>query len=50
MILRPAYAMYRFYAELAGAKVKEVSYEPPHLEFPLEALLEAITPKPKPYS
>src|SRR5215470_12974801 len=26
LILKPAYAMYRFYAEVAGAKVREVEY------------------------
>jgi histidinol-phosphate aminotransferase len=44
LIPRPSYAMYRFYSELAGANVKEVDYVPPALEFPLRALLEAITP------
>ena len=29
IILRPSYAMYRFYAEVAGAKIKEVDYNPP---------------------
>ena len=41
--MRPSYAMYRFYAELAGAKITEVAYEPPSLAFPLEELLYAIT-------
>ena len=40
--LRPSYAMYRFYAEVAGAVLVEVPYEPPALEFPLEALLNAV--------
>jgi histidinol-phosphate aminotransferase len=40
--LKPSYAMYRFYAELAAAQVKEVDF-PPDLSFPLEALLGAIT-------
>jgi histidinol-phosphate aminotransferase len=44
LIPRPSYAMYRFYSELAGAKVKEVEYVPPVLEFPLRELLAAITP------
>src|ERR1022692_3560136 len=43
--LKPSYAMYRFYAEVAGAKIKEVPYPQPDMEFPLEALLEAITPQ-----
>jgi histidinol-phosphate aminotransferase len=42
---RPSYAMYRFYAEVAGAKVVEVAYEPPACAFPLDALLNAITPR-----
>jgi histidinol-phosphate aminotransferase len=45
LILRPAYAMYRFYAEVAGANVREVEYPWPGLEFPLEAVLSAITPE-----
>ena len=44
IVLRPAYAMYRFYAEVAGAKVVEVPYPQPGMEFPLEALLGAIGP------
>jgi histidinol-phosphate aminotransferase len=43
-ILRPSYAMYRFYAEVAGAKIVEVAYEPPALTFPFDALQAAITP------
>jgi len=45
VVLKPAYAMYRFYAEVAGAKLKEVPYPLPGMEFPLEALLKAITPR-----
>jgi histidinol-phosphate aminotransferase len=44
VLLRPSYAMYRFYAQLAGARIREVDYVPPRLEFPLEALLRAISP------
>jgi histidinol-phosphate aminotransferase len=44
LILKPAYAMYRFYAEVAGAKVVAIPYDPPDLEFPLQAVLDAITP------
>jgi len=43
--LRPSYAMYRFYAEVAGAKIIEVDYEPPALTFPLAGILAAITPR-----
>jgi histidinol-phosphate aminotransferase len=42
-ILRPSYAMYRFYAEVAGASIKEIDYEPGTLAFPMRALLAAIT-------
>jgi len=44
IILRPSYAMYRFYCQLAGAAVTEIDYRPTKLEFPLEELLEHITP------
>ncbi len=44
IVLRPAYAMYRFYAEVAGAKIVEIPY-PPELEFPLDDVLRAITPE-----
>ncbi len=44
ILLRPAYAMYRFYAEVAGASIREVDYRPGDLAFPLEELLEAIVP------
>lgn len=44
VLLRPSYAMYRFYSEVAGAKVVEVDYPQPGMEFPLQAVLDAITP------
>jgi histidinol-phosphate aminotransferase len=44
LILRPSYAMYRFYSELAGARVEEINYRAPALTFPLDELLEQITP------
>ena len=44
VLLKPSYAMYRFYAEVAGGAVREVEYPQPGMEFPLEALLAAITP------
>ena len=43
VVLKPSYAMYRFYAEVAGAKIKEVAYAQPGLEFPLQDVLDAIT-------
>lgn len=42
--LRPSYAMYRFYSEVAGAKMVEVNYHPPDVEMPVDDLLSAITP------
>jgi len=45
LVLKPAYAMYRFYAEVAGAKVVEVEYPQPSMEFPLQQVLDAITPE-----
>jgi histidinol-phosphate aminotransferase len=44
LVLKPSYAMYRFYAQLASAAVEEVDYRPETLAFPLEELLERITP------
>jgi len=44
IVLRPSYAMYRFYAEVAGARIREIDYRPEGLAFPLEELLESITP------
>lgn len=44
VLLRPAYAMYRFYAQLAGARISEIDYRPETLAFPLEELLDRIGP------
>jgi histidinol-phosphate aminotransferase len=44
VLLKPSYAMYRFYSEVAGGGVREVAYAPPGMEFPLDAVLAAITP------
>lgn len=44
LLLRPAYAMYRFYAEVAGAAIREIEYDGPAMDFPLTAVLDAITP------
>ncbi len=43
LILHPSYAMYKFYSELAGANVRELSYRD-DLSFPLEELTGAIRP------
>jgi len=45
ILLRPSYAMYRFYSQLAGARVEELDYRAGKLAFPLEELLEKITPQ-----
>lgn len=47
LLLRPSYAMYRFYAELAGARIRELPYRRQKLAFPLDELLEAIEPSTK---
>lgn len=39
LVLKPSYAMYRFYGQLAGALVEEVEYKAATLAFPLEELL-----------
>jgi histidinol-phosphate aminotransferase len=44
LLLRPSYAMYRFYAEVAGAGIREIPYRAAKLAFPLEELLDAIRP------
>ena len=44
LLLKPSYAMYRFYAEVAGAAVREIEYRSEDLAFPLEELLGAIQP------
>jgi histidinol-phosphate aminotransferase len=45
VLLTPSYAMYRFYCQLAGAKLEEVPYRPKTLAFPTEELLERIRPE-----
>ncbi len=42
--LKPSYAMYRFYAEVAGASIREVEF-PDTLDFPLEELLAGLRPE-----
>jgi len=44
LLLKPSYAMYRFYAELAGASVREIDYAATDLEFPLDEFIAAIRP------
>jgi histidinol-phosphate aminotransferase len=45
LLLRPSYAMYRFYCEVAGAKIREIAYPMPGMEFPLQDVLDAIGPE-----
>ena len=47
LILTPSYAMYRFYAEVAGARVLTLPYRKDTLKFPLDELLDTITPATK---
>jgi len=42
VLLNPSYAMYRFYASLAGAAIREVDYRDHGVVFPLDDLLAAI--------
>lgn len=42
LLLKPSYAMYRFYAELAGASVVEIPYTGDNLDFPVDEFLGAI--------
>ena len=44
VLLKPSYAMYRFYTEVAGARIQAVAYPQPGMEFPLQGVLDAITP------
>jgi histidinol-phosphate aminotransferase len=43
LLLRPSYAMYRFYSQLAGAAVEELDYLPGTLAFPLDNLLDRLS-------
>jgi histidinol-phosphate aminotransferase len=43
VVLKPSYAMYRFYAEVAGAAIREVAYDAETLAFPMDQVLTAIT-------
>jgi histidinol-phosphate aminotransferase len=42
LLLRPSYAMYRFYSQVAGAAIREIDYRAGDLAFPLEELLDQI--------
>lgn len=45
--LHPSYAMYKFYAELAGAEVRELGYRKRDLAFPMNELIAKIKRKTK---
>lgn len=47
IVMIPSYAMYRFYAEIAGAKIVEIPYEGDDLHFEVSAVRGAITSKTK---
>lgn len=44
VLLKPSYAMYRFYAEVAGAAVREIKYAD-DLSFPVADFLDALRPE-----
>jgi histidinol-phosphate aminotransferase len=46
VIVEPTFAMYRFYSELAGARVTALRYDA-ELKFPLTAVLEALSREPR---
>ena len=45
IVMSPSYAMYRFYAEIAGAQIVEVPYREDDLGFELDRLNRSITDK-----
>jgi histidinol-phosphate aminotransferase len=47
ILLKPSYAMYRFYAEVAGASIREIDYRSADLSFPIDELIAAIRPDTK---
>jgi histidinol-phosphate aminotransferase len=44
LLMKPSYAMYRFYSELAGASIREVEYNAEDLSFSLDEFFAAIRP------
>ena len=46
LICEPTFPMYRYYAEIAGARVNSLRYDP-DMEFPLAAALTALRKKPR---
>jgi len=47
LVMHPSYAMYKFYAEVAGADVRELSFRREDLSFPVSKLIAKIRPKTK---
>jgi histidinol-phosphate aminotransferase len=47
IVLHPSYAMYKFYAEVAGADVRELGYRKHDLAFPMRELLSKVTRRTK---
>jgi len=45
LVMHPSYAMYKFYAEVAGSDVREISYKKEDLSFPVKGLIKRITKK-----
>ena len=46
LICEPTFPMYRYYAEIAGARVEALRYTQ-EMEFPLEAILQALRKRPR---
>ena len=46
LICEPTFPMYRYYAEIAGARVEALRYGP-HMEFPISAILAALRARPR---
>ena len=42
LLMHPSYAMYRFYAEVAGARVREIEYDAETLAFPVDRFVANI--------
>ena len=47
LLMRPSYAMYRFYVEVAGGSVRELEYRTDDLAFPTDKFLDALRPETK---
>jgi histidinol-phosphate aminotransferase len=45
LTMHPSYAMYKFYAQVAGARVRELPYRSSDLGFPIDEFLAAIRPE-----